>query len=61
MPPQLGAGGSPRRFRNDKADCTTSASAAKSDIITTVTKIEAGVLPAESFEIPADYKVKTQK
>jgi hypothetical protein len=37
------------------------ASAAKSDIITTVTKIEAGALPAESFEIPADYKVKTQK
>jgi hypothetical protein len=37
------------------------ASAAKSDIITTVTKIEAGTLPAESFEIPADYKVKTQK
>jgi hypothetical protein len=37
------------------------ASAAKSDIITTVTKIEAGALPAESFEIPTDYKVKTQK
>jgi hypothetical protein len=37
------------------------ASAAKSDIITTVTKIEAGTLPAESFEIPADFKVKTQK
>jgi hypothetical protein len=37
------------------------ASAAKSDIITTVTKIETGTLPAESFEIPADFKVKTQK
>jgi hypothetical protein len=37
------------------------ASAAKSDIITTVTKIETGALPAESFEIPADFKVKTQK
>ena len=37
------------------------ASVAKSDIITTVTKIETGSLPAESFEIPADYKVKTQK
>jgi len=37
------------------------ASAAKSDIITTVTKIETGALPAESFDIPADYKVKTQK
>lgn len=37
------------------------AAAAKSDIITTVTKIETGTLPAESFEIPADFKVKTQK
>jgi len=37
------------------------ASAAKSDIITTVTKIEIGTLPADSFEIPADFKVKTQK
>jgi hypothetical protein len=37
------------------------AKAAKSDINTTVTKIETGSLPAESFEIPADYKVKTQK
>lgn len=37
------------------------ASAAKSDITTTVTKIETGTLPAESFEIPADFKVKTQK
>jgi len=35
--------------------------AAKSDITTTVTKIETGALPAESFDIPADYKVKTQK
>jgi hypothetical protein len=37
------------------------ASAAKSDIVTTVTKIETGSLPAEAFEIPADFKVKTQK
>jgi hypothetical protein len=37
------------------------ASVAKSDITTTVTKIETGSLPAESFEIPAGYKVKTQK
>ena len=35
--------------------------AAKSDIITTVTKIDTGALPAEAFEIPADFKVKTQK
>jgi hypothetical protein len=37
------------------------AKAAKSDINTTVTKIETGSLPAESFDIPAGYKVKTQK
>jgi hypothetical protein len=37
------------------------AKAAKSDIITTVTKIETGDLPADAFDIPADYKVKTQK
>jgi hypothetical protein len=37
------------------------AAAAKSDILTTVTRIETGSLPAESFEIPAGYKVKTQK
>jgi hypothetical protein len=37
------------------------AAAAKSDIVTTVTRIETGTLPAESFEIPADFKVKTQK
>lgn len=37
------------------------AKAAKSDITTTITKIETGSLPAESFEIPAGYKVKTQK
>ena len=37
------------------------AKAAKSDINTTVTKIETGSLPAEAFDIPAGYKVKTQK
>jgi hypothetical protein len=37
------------------------ASAAKSDIITTVTRIETGELPADAFEIPAGFKVKTQK
>ena len=37
------------------------ASAAKSEIVTTVTKIETGALPTESFEIPTDFKVKTQK
>jgi hypothetical protein len=37
------------------------AKAAKSDINTTVTKIETGSLPAESFDIPSGYKVKTQK
>lgn len=34
---------------------------AKSDISTTVTRIETGDLPAETFEIPAGYKVKTDK
>jgi hypothetical protein len=34
---------------------------AKGNIVTTVTKIEAGDLPAASFDIPADYKVKTAK
>jgi hypothetical protein len=33
---------------------------AKSDITTTVTKIETGALPAESFDVPADYKVKNK-
>lgn len=33
---------------------------AKGEITTTVTKIEAGPLPAESFEVPADYKVKSK-
>ena len=33
---------------------------AKGNIVTTVTKIETGALPAESFEIPADYKTKTR-
>jgi hypothetical protein len=37
------------------------AKAAKSDINTTVTKIETGSLPAESFDIPPGYKVKMQK
>jgi len=37
------------------------AKAAKSDITTTVTKIETGDLPADAFDIPAGYKVKTQK
>ena len=34
---------------------------AASDIRTTVTKIAAGDLPADVFDIPAGYKVKTQK
>lgn len=34
---------------------------AKSEITTTITKIEAGSLAADAFEIPAGYKVKTQK
>ena len=34
---------------------------AKSEITSTVTKVTAGDLPADAFEIPADYKVKTQK
>ncbi len=33
---------------------------AKGNITTTVTKIEAGDLPAASFDIPADYKTKTR-
>ncbi|HUQ10609.1 MAG TPA: hypothetical protein VM146_09865 [Steroidobacteraceae bacterium] len=33
---------------------------AKGNIVTTVTKIETGDLPAASFEVPADYKVKTK-
>jgi hypothetical protein len=37
------------------------AKVAKSDISTTVTKIDTAELPADAFEIPADYKVKTQK
>jgi len=37
------------------------AKAAKSDITTTVTKIETPALAADAFEIPAGYKVKTQK
>lgn len=34
---------------------------AASDISTTVTKVEVGDVPADKFEIPAGYKVKTQK
>jgi len=34
---------------------------AKSDITTMVTKIATGDLPADAFEIPAGFKVKTQK
>ncbi len=34
---------------------------AASDITTTVTSIAVGDVPAESFDVPADYKVKTQK
>jgi hypothetical protein len=34
---------------------------AASDIATTVTKVEAGEVPADKFDIPVGYKVKTQK
>jgi hypothetical protein len=34
---------------------------AKSDITTTVTKVESGDLPADAFDIPAGYKIKTEK
>jgi hypothetical protein len=34
---------------------------ARSDITSTVTKITAGDVPADAFEIPAGFKVKTQK
>lgn len=34
---------------------------AASDITTTVTQITVGELPAERFDVPAGYKVKTQK
>jgi hypothetical protein len=34
---------------------------AKSDITTTVTKVVAGDVPADAFEIPAGFKVKTQR
>jgi hypothetical protein len=34
---------------------------AASDITSTVTKIETGDVPADRFDIPAGYKVKTQK
>jgi hypothetical protein len=34
---------------------------AKSDITTIVTKVETGDLPADAFDVPAGYKVKTDK
>jgi hypothetical protein len=34
---------------------------AASDITTTVTSITAGDVPADRFDVPAGYKVKTQK
>jgi len=37
------------------------ANLAKSDITTTVTQVKAGDLPADAFDVPASYKVKTQK
>lgn len=37
------------------------AKAVASDIRTTVTKIVVGDLPADAFDIPAGFKVKTQK
>jgi hypothetical protein len=45
----------------DNAMAAMFAKAVKSDITTTVTKIETPALVAESFDIPAGYKVKTQK
>jgi hypothetical protein len=37
------------------------AKVAASNVRTTVTNVTSGDLPADAFEIPADYKVKTQK
>jgi len=37
------------------------ANLAKSDITTTVTQVKTGDLPADAFDVPASYKVKTQK
>jgi hypothetical protein len=34
---------------------------AKSDITATVTRVETGDLPADAFDVPAGYKVKTDK
>jgi hypothetical protein len=34
---------------------------ARSHITTTVTKVVTGDLPADAFEVPAGFKVKTQK
>jgi len=45
----------------DNAMAAMFAKAVKSDITTTVTKIETPALAAEAFDIPAGYKVKTQK
>lgn len=47
--------------RGDNPMAQMMAKAAASDITTTVTKIETGDLPAERFDIPAGFKVKTQK
>jgi hypothetical protein len=47
--------------RGDGPMAAMMASLAKSDITTTVTEVKTGDLPAEAFDIPAGYKVKTQK
>jgi hypothetical protein len=47
--------------RGDNPMAEMMAKLAASDITTTVTKIETGDLPADRFEVPAGYKVKTQK
>ena len=47
--------------RGDNPMAQMMAKAAASDITTTVTKIETGELPADRFDIPAGFKVKTQK
>ena len=50
---QIGAGGSGPM-------AGMMAKLAKGEIITTVTRIETGELPAASFEVPADYKTKNR-
>jgi hypothetical protein len=47
--------------RGDNPMAQMMAKVAASDITTTVTKIETGDLPADRFDVPAGYKVKTQK